>query len=492
MKQGGIVPEERPQPGDLGDLDPELMRRYGHDVVDWIADYLADPEVFDVFPRTKPGDVRAELPASPPEHGEDMDSILDDFKQLIAPNMTHWNHPGFMAYFSSSGSGPGIIAEMLTAALNVNAMLWRTSPAATELEQVTLEWLKQMLGLPGSFDGSLVDGASMANFLAIAAAREWAGIGIREQGMSGRADLARLTLYTSVQAHSSMEKGAITAGLGRESVRAIATDDAFRMDPGALDAAVLADIKAGHRPLFVGATVGTTSTGSIDPVSAIAEIAARHSLWLHVDGAYGGTAALLPEQRHILDGLEGAKSFVMNPHKWMFVPIDCSAFYTSEPAVLKRAFSLIPEYLRTTEGDAGVRDYMDYGVQLGRRFRALKLWFVIRAFGVEGLRARVREHLRLAELFAARVEETDGFDLTAPVSLSVVCFRFNPGRLEEAQLAQLNQRLMDHVNASGEVFISHTSLNGRYTLRVQFSQLRQQERHVERAWELISEAAKAL
>jgi aromatic-L-amino-acid/L-tryptophan decarboxylase len=478
-----------------GDLDLHEFRRLGHQVVDWIADYLANPQDYDVLPAVRPGEVRAALPQSPPQRAENPDTILEDFKRTIVPAMTHWNNPGFMAYFSSSGSTPGILGEMLTAALNVNAMLWRTSPAATELEEVTLEWLKQMLGLPEDFDGSLVDGASMANFLAVAAAREALDLGIREQGMSGRTGLPRLVMYTSAQAHSSMEKGGLTAGIGRENVRLIETDAEFRMDPAALAEAVQQDVAAGLMPFFVGATVGTTSSSSVDPLLPIAEVCENHNLWLHVDGAYGATAALLPEKSSILDGIDRADSFVVNPHKWMFTPIDCSAFFVRRPDILKRAFSLVPEYLRTVEaeGGSGVRDYMDYGVQLGRRFRALKLWMVIRSFGVEGLQARVREHIRLAGKLAGWIDTDEDFERLAPVPLSVVCFRCHPPSVEEeAALAELNSRLMDAVNASGKVFISHTSLNGKYSLRIQISQLRTTEGHVRRAWEIISAEARAL
>ena len=476
----------------LGDLDLELLRQHGHEVVDWIVEYLGNPEAWDVLPKTRPGDVKGALPATAPEEPQELGVILDDFRQLIAPNMTHWNNPGFMAYFSSSGSTPGILAEMLTASLNVNAMLWRTSPAATELEEVTLEWLKEMLGLPAAFDGSLVDGASMANFLALAAAREWIGMGVREQGMAGRDDLAAPVMYTSAQAHSSMEKAALTAGLGQDNVRLIATDSEFRMKPSALEEAIAADVRVGRRPLFVGATVGTTSSSSIDPLKEIAAIARGHGVWLHVDGAYGGTAALLPEKRWVLDGIEDADSFVVNPHKWMFTPIDCSALYTRHPEALRGAFSLVPEYLRTSESESGVRDYMDYGVQLGRRFRALKLWFVIRAFGVEGLRERVREHMRLASELAAWIDESGRFERLAPVPLSVVCFRYNPGDCEEARLERLNAQLMEGVNSSGRIFISHTKLDGKYALRIQISQLRTSERHVELAWRLLNAEADKL
>ena len=471
-----------------GELDLQQFRQTGHQLVDWIADYLDHPEHYPVLSRSQPGDVKAQLPGCAPEQPDALADIIADFEKIIVPGITHWNHPSFFAYFSITGSVPGILAEMLIAALNVNGMLWRTSPAATELEEVTLDWLRQLLGLPADLRGVIMDGASMSSMVAVAAAREAiAGLDVRRQGLAGRADTPRLRAYISDQTHSSVEKGAIVLGIGQENVVKIATDDQFRMIPEALETAVSQDLAAGYRPFFVCATIGTTSTTSIDPVPAIAGIAERYGLWLHVDGAYGGTAAILPEMRHVLDGVERADSLVTNPHKWLFTPMDLSAFYTRHPDVLKRAFSLLPEYLRNTETDANaVTDYMDYGVQLGRRFRSLKLWFVLRAYGREGLIARLREHMRLAQQLAGWIDAAPDFERMAPTPFSTVCFRAHPRGLDDLeQLNALNEGLMTAVNATGEIFLSHTKLKGAYTLRLAIGNIRTEEAHVKRAWELL-------
>ena len=486
----------------MGDMDLEEFRRSGHKIVDWIADYLVQPERYPVLSRCRPGEVAAQLPASPPEQGEEMGTILADFERIIVPGITHWNHPGFHAYFSVSGSAPGILGEMLTAALNVNAMLWRTSPSATELEEVTLVWLRELLGLDGGWHGVITDGASASSLLAIAVAREALNLDIRQKGMAGRTDLPRLRLYISDQTHSSVEKGAITLGIGQENVRKVASDQEFRLDAQALAQAIEEDLTAGWRPFFVAATVGTTATTSIDPVAEIGDICRRYGLWLHIDGAYGAAAAVLPEMTHVLDGLELADSFVMNPHKWLFTPIDCSAFYVRRPELLQQAFSLVPEYLKTAE--SGVTNYMDWGIQLGRRFRALKLWMVIRAFGREGIAARLREHIRLGQLLAGWIDDDPDFERLAPTPLSVVCFRVVPEdigpRLSsaapqdavelEAYLDRLNEDILDTINASGQVFLSPTRLRGRFAIRLAIGNIRTDEAHVRRVWKLSQEAAK--
>lgn len=478
----------------LGDMTLEAFRRYGYQVVDWIAGYLAKVGEYPVLAQVTPGEIRRQLPETPPAHGESLEQVLADFERVILPGITHWNHPAFFAYFAITGSGPGILGEMLSAALNVNGMLWRTSPAFTELEEHVLDWLRQMLGLPPGWLGMITDTASISSLYAIAAAREAVpGLRVREEGLAGRPDVPRLRLYCSEQAHSSIEKAAITLGLGLAGVRKIPTDTQFRMDTAALAAAIAEDRRAGWQPFCVVATVGTTSTTSVDPVPEIAALCQRERLWLHVDGAYAGMAAILPEMRHVLAGCDQADSIVVNPHKWLFTPIDCSAFYCRRPDVLKRAFSLVPEYLRTTEGEAeAVRNLMDYGVQLGRRFRALKLWFVIRAFGQEGLAARLREHIRLAQQFAAWVDASPDFKRLAPTPFSTICFRFHPhGLSDEAELNRLNEALLEAVNATGQVYLSHTKLNGRYTLRLAIGNLRTTEAHVARAWELVQcEAAR--
>ncbi len=474
-----------------GGLDPEQFRAYGKQMIDWIADYLASAERYPVFSQVKPGQVKGQLPAKPPTAPESMDAILADFERVIMPGITHWNHPGFFAYFATSGSAPGILGELLSAALNVNGMLWRTSPAATELEEVVLDWLRQMIGLPAEFDGVIADTASVSTALAVAAARESLNRRVREDGLAGRSDLPRLRMYCSEQAHSSVEKAGIVLGVGQTGVRKIAVDADFCMRPDLLAAAIDEDRRAGWLPFCVVATVGTTSSTSIDPLPDIADICALESLWLHVDGAYGGIAAIVPEMRRVLAGCERADSVVVNPHKWLFTPLDCSAFYTRRVDALKRAFSLVPEYLRTAQED--VKNYMDYGVQLGRRFRALKLWFVIRAYGVDGLVSHIREHCRLAREFAGWVDADPDFERLAPLPFSTVCFRYRPGGLaDEAELERLNSALIEAVNATGEAFLSHTKLDGKYTIRLAIGNMGTQEKHVARAWQLLLENAARL
>jgi aromatic-L-amino-acid decarboxylase len=471
----------------FGDMDPEAFRREGYRVVDWVADYLAHPERYPVLSRVAPGDIRRSLPAEPPEQGEPFAEILADFDRLIVPGITHWNHPGFFAYFAITGSAPGVLAEFLSAALNAQGMLWRTSPSVTELEEVSLGWLRRLMGLPDAFEGVIYDTASISSLHALATAREAAVAGVRASGMAGRPELPRYRVYCSDQAHSSIDKAVILLGLGQEALRKIPSDAAFRMRADALAGAMAEDRRAGIVPMAVVATVGTTSTTSVDPVAAIADVCERERAWLHLDCAYGGAAAIVPECRSILDGAERADSLVVNPHKWLFTPFDLSAFYCRRMDLLRQAFSLTPEYLRTTEAGA-VKNLMDTGVQLGRRFRALKLWMIVRYFGAEGIRERLREHMRLARLFAGWVDADPDFERLAPVPFSVVCFRAKPrGRdWSEDELETLNQRLLDQMNATGEVFLSHTKLNGRFTLRLAVGNLRTEERHVARAWALAT------
>jgi aromatic-L-amino-acid decarboxylase len=476
----------------VGDLPTAELRAQGARLLEWIAEYLDHPERHPVVSRLAPGEVRASLPAAPPAKAESFERILADFEARILPGVTHWNHPGFFAYFSISSSIPGILAELLTAALDVNAMLWKTSPAATELEQLTMDWLRQLLGLGDGWFGLINDTASISTMLALAAAREAKPeLEIRSRGMAGRGDLPALRIYCSEHAHSSVDKGALTLGFGLDNVVKIPADDEFRMRPDALAAAIAADHAAGFLPLACVATVGTTSVASIDPVPAIAEICRREGLWLHVDGSYGGVAAVSPRFRHVLDGVELADSLVVNPHKWLFTPIDCSAFYTRHPAVLKRAFSLVPEYLVTGEQDEVV-NLMDYGVQLGRRFRALKLWMVIRAFGADGLAARLEQHCALASRFADWVREEPEWETSAPVLFSLVCFRFAPSGTSEVERERLNAAVLRTVNASGEAYLSHTKLDGRYVIRLAIGNIRTEERHVARALALLRDAAEKL
>lgn len=471
------------------DLDPEAFRRYGYEVIDWIADFIADPEQYPVVPPTRPGEVKQALPPAPPQHGEPMERMLADFRSLIVPNTTQWNHPDFFAYFAITGSAPGILGETLAAALNNNAMLWITGQAPTELEEVTLDWLRQMIGLPTGFEGLIGDTASTNTLYALAAARESLGLNIRERGIAGR-DLPVLRVYCSEEAHTVTHKSAITLGLGLENVRRIPTDADYRMDVEALRAAIEADLREGVKPLAVVATVGTTSTTAVDPVAAIAEICEQHNIWLHVDAAYGGAAAILPEMRWIMTGCERADSFVVNPHKWLFVPVDCSVLYTRRPEQLRAAFSLIASYLTTRDQ---ARNLMDYGLALGRRFRSLKLWFVLRHFGVEGLQTAIREHIRLAGLFADWLDADPVFERLAPVDFSTVVFRYKPASLKDpAELDRLNAELEARLNASGDVFISHTTAKGRYALRLAIGNLKTTEAHVWQAWARVLEEAQRL
>ena len=461
-------------------MEPEAYRLAARRVADWTADYLRDVERFPVLTPADPGTVRAGLPPSPPQHGESIEAILADVEELIVPATTHWQSPGFMAYFASSGSGPGILGETIAAAFNVNAMLWRTAPAATELEQVTLDWLRQMVGLPDPVFGVINDTASSSTLYALAAAREaQTDLRIRERGMAGRADLPPLRYYASTEAHSSVEKAGIVLGVGREGLRRIPVDERFRMDPVALRQAIHEDVAAGIRPFAVVATAGTTSTTSVDPIPSIAALCEQHGLWLHVDAAYGGAAAIAPELRWVLDGADRANSIVVNPHKWLFTPIDCSVLWTRRPEVLRDAFSIVPEYLTTSDGsDQVAPNLMDYGTSLGRRMRALKLWMVIRHFGTEGLAQRIREHCEYASIVARWVEGERDFELLAPAPLSVVCLRAHPPGLDDpGTLDTLNQRIVERINTGGRFFVSHTKLRGAYAIRVAFGNLRQEQRH---------------
>jgi len=437
-----------------------------------MADYLAYSETYPVLPHVKPGDLTDALPPCGPEQGEPMEAILADFRDKIVPAATHWNHPGFMAYFAISASGPGILGEMLTAALNMNGMLWKTSPAVVELEQVALDWLRRWIGLPDGLFGIIFDTASTSSMHAIAAAREMVAPEVRTGGGG-----SGLVIYTSEQSHSSIEKGAIAIGIGQKNVRKIPVDAEYRMRPDALAVAMEQDEARGLRPFCVVATVGTTSTTSIDPVEQIAHIAERHGAWLHVDAAYAGVAAVLPELQHILRGCERADSFVTNPHKWLFTPVDISVLYTRRPEILRRAFSLVPEYLRTAD-EPRATNYMDYGVPLGHRFRALKLWFVLRYYGREGLAGMIRKHIAWAQELAGQIDAHANFERTAPTPFSTVCFRFK-GTDEE------NRNIMERVNASGQIFLSHTVLRGQYCLRLAIGNMKTTRDHVQRAWELV-------
>jgi aromatic-L-amino-acid decarboxylase len=476
-----------------GHLDPELFREQGHRMVDWIADYLdGGARRHPVLARVEPGSVSRRLPARMPEHGESLEAVWHDFEDIVLPGVTHWNHPGFMAYFGITGSGPGILGELLSAALNVNGMLWRTCPSATELELVVLGWLREALELPPEHFGFLTDTASVSSLVALAAARDAAFPDLRRTGSSGRPELPQMRVYASDQAHSSIAKACITLGLGLDGLCSIGHDPEYRLDVGELERAVAEDRARGVHPLAVVATVGTTSTTSVDPVEAIAGVCSREGLWLHVDAAYAGSAALCPEHRWALDGCEGADSLVFNPHKWLFTPIDASALYTRHPEVFRRAFSLVPEYL-TTPVTGRVVDLMDYGVQLGRRFRALKLWWVLRAFGLEGIRERIRHHVRLAQGFAGWVDEHPELERMAPSPFSVVCFRARPGLVGDPDaLDRFNMELLEHVNAGGEVFLSHTRLDEGVALRVAVGNLGTTAEDLDRCRRALEEGLRCL
>jgi aromatic-L-amino-acid decarboxylase len=464
------------------------FRSTAHRVADWVAEYLEQPDRYPVLPSVKPGEIRAALPDAAPRSGESFDAILADFERVIVPGLTHWNHPGFFAYFAISTSAPGVIAEFLSAALNQQAMLWRTSPAATELEEVSLAWLRKLIGLPDAFEGVIYDTASISTLHALAAARELGVPGVRESGLAGRAGVRGVRVYCGEHAHSSVDKAVILLGLGHSALRRIPADADFRMRPELLASAIVEDRAAGLLPIAVVATVGSTSSTSVDPVASIADICARERVWLHVDAAYAGVAAMVPGYEWVLEGADRADSLVTNPHKWLFTPFDLSVLYCRRMDIVRQAFSLTPEYLKTSEGDAGVKNLMDTGIQLGRRFRALKLWMILRHFGADGLRAHLAEHMRLARLFAAWVDESDRFERVAPVPFSVVCFRLRARSNTVADDAA-HARVLDAVNASGDVFLSHTKLDGRYVLRLAIGNINTEEKHVARAWELLNQAA---
>jgi aromatic-L-amino-acid decarboxylase len=470
-------------PGKFGDMPPDEFRRVGYEMVDWIANYFEHIEEYPVLSQITPGWLKENLPTSPPESGDAFADVIADVDRLILPSVTHWNHPSFHGLFSTSTSSVGVFGEMLAAAFDMKGMLWRTAPASTELEDVVLDWLRQMMDLPAEFEGIIYDTASVSTMHAIAAARERAGLNIREEGMSGRTDLPLLRVYCSEHVHSSIDKSVITLGLGLRSLRKIECNDRFEMLPERLAEAIEDDIENGYVPICVIPTIGTTSTSSVDPVDASADICEKFGLWLHVDAAYAGSTAIVPEFRHYFKGCERADSIVVNPHKWLFTPFDLSVLYCRDLSDLKDAFSLVPEYLKTAD-EPTVKNGMDYGIQLGRRFRALKLWFVIRYFGREGLIARLREHCRLAILFASWVEASADWELMAPVPFALVCFRACPA--SAGDLNSLNERIMNEINASGEAYLSHTKLNGEFTLRLSVGSIRVEERHLSKVWDILN------
>ncbi len=469
-------------------LDPssEDFRAAGHRLIDWIADYLDHVDHYEVLSRVQPGQIAAQFAPVASSDSRPYEALIDDFESKIVPGVTHWNHPAFFAYFSITGSQAGILAELLTAALNANGMLWKTSPALTELETVTLEWLRKSLGLPEGLFGIINDTASINSFLALAAAREALGLDIRAKGMTGR-DLPPLKVYCSEQAHSSIEKGALALGFGVRGVELIESDEAFRMRPDTLEEAIRRDRAAGALPCAVTATLGTTSTASVDPLPQIAEIAQREKIWLHVDAAYAGSATIEPSFRWLWDGIQAADSIVVNPHKWLFTPIDCSVLYTRKPDVLRQTFSLIPEYLKTS--DSAEVNYMDYGLQLGRRFRALKLWMVMEHYGTEQICAVIRGHVGYAQRLAAELSKRNDIELLAPQSFSVVVFRKvvrgGNGSIDEEASEKASAELLERMNTSGRLFVSHTRLRNRFGIRVAIGNGATQWEHVARVLEFL-------
>jgi aromatic-L-amino-acid decarboxylase len=470
-------------------MDSNEFRRQGHAIVEWIARYYENIEQYPVKSRVRPGEIMKALPELPPSGSESFDRFLKDFDEIILPGITHWQSPDFFAYFPANSSPPSVLAEMLTSALGAQCMLWETSPSAAELEERMMGWLRVMTGLPDGFEGVIQDSASSATLAALITAREKI-TGFRSN-REGLRESGRLRIYVSTQTHSSVEKGAGVAGFGRDNMVRVEVRNDFSIDPEALERAIEKDIAAGYIPCCAVATMGTTGTTAVDPLRPVGEICRKHGVWLHVDAALGGTALLLPEMRWMSDGIEYADSFVFNPHKWMFTNFDCSAYFVRDAASLIRTFEILPEYLKTrTRGQ--VNDYRDWGIPLGRRFRALKLWAVIRSYGVEGLQSMIREHIRLAKMLAGLIEADNDFELMAPVPLNTVCFRYRPKDMGDEETDRLNEKINHALNDTGKIYLTHTKVHGRYVLRMVTAQTNVTERHVLQAWELIKECALSL
>jgi aromatic-L-amino-acid decarboxylase len=470
-------------------MDTDRFRKYGHEIVEWIARYYETIEKYPVKSRLAPGDVKAALPPLPPTGSESFDLFLKDFDEIIMPGITHWQSPSFFAYFPANTSPPSVLAEMLTAALGAQCMIWETSPAAAELEERMMEWLREMTGLPPEFEGVIQDSASSATLAALITARE--KVTAYRSNREGMQSAGRLRIYASAQAHSSVEKGAGVAGFGRDNLVRIPVLGDYSIDADALREAVEKDISEGYIPCCVVATMGTTGTTAVDPLRAVGEICREKNIWLHVDAALGGTALLLPEMRWMADGIEYVDSLVFNPHKWMFTNFDCSVYFVRDAAALIRSFEILPEYLKTrTRGK--VNDYRDWGIPLGRRFRALKLWAVIRSYGVEGLQSMIREHLRLAKTLSQQIEAEENFVLMAPVPLNTVCFRYSPPGMSDEETNRLNEKINHTLNDTGSIYLTHTSVDGMYVLRMVTAQTGVTEGHVQKAWEMIKECALTL
>jgi len=468
-------------------MENDSFREWAHRLADWMADYYSTIEQLPVKSSVKPGEILGQLPDLPPVEGESMDRLFHDFSRIILPGITHWQSPNFFAYFPANASFPSILAEMITATLGAQCMIWETSPAAAELEERMMDWLKDMTGIPGSWSGVIQDTASTSTLAAILCARErFFDFRINEAGYEGHTGLR---VYCSTETHSSIEKAVRIAGIGKQHLVRIPVDDKFRMKPDVLREHIIRDLEYGLKPCCVVATLGTTGCTAIDPLEEIADVCREFGIWLHIDAAYAGTALLLEEYRWMISGIEHADSFVFNPHKWMFTNFDCSAYFVKDKETLIRTFEILPEYLKTgTRGT--VNDYRDWGIPLGRRFRALKLWFVIRSYGIRNMQEIVRKHISLASWFEDQVNSTPEFELMAPRTLSVVCFRYHPDdKQEESELDQVNQRLLNSLNTSGKAYLTHTRLHGKYTIRMSIAQTHTESIHVENAWELIKQCA---
>ncbi len=463
------------------------FRAHAHELVDWMADYLENVRDYPVKSQVSPGEIQNKLPDQAPLQGETFEAIFEDFREIIMPGMTHWQHPSFMAYFPANSSPPSLMAEMLTSTLGAQCMSWQTSPAATELEERVMTWLGKMIGLPEAFTGVIQDTASTATLCSLLTAREvHSGFEINSKGMQ---QAPRFAVYCSSETHSSIEKDVKIAGLGKNNLRKIPVDQNFAMRPGALERAIREDIANDIVPLCVVVTIGTTGSNAIDPLKMIGEICRNHKIWLHIDAAYAGTSLLLPEMRWMIEGIEYADTFVFNPHKWMLTNFDCSAYFVKDAVSLVKTFEILPEYLKTAEGTR-VNNYRDWGIQLGRRFRALKLWFVIRSYGVSGLQAKIRHHIELAREVADRIEKSDDFEMLAPMPLNLVCFRYHPiSEDDPAKLSALNESILEAVNKTGKLYLTHTKLNGDYVLRMVIGQTQVERRDVEQAWELMRRTA---
>ena len=465
------------------------FRKEAHKMVDWMADYLENIDRYPVKSNVNPREIYDQLEDQPPLEGEEMQEIFADFKQIILPGITHWQHPNFHAYFPGNSSYPSVLAEMLTATMGAQCMVWETSPAAAELEEKVMEWLRSMLGLPGDWVGVIQDTASSATLIAILTAREkCSAYAINEKGFDG---FTNYKVYCSAETHSSIEKAVKIAGMGVDNLDKIGIDANMAMEPAQLKAAIERDRKNGSSPLCVIATLGTTGTTACDPIKRIAEICRKYNVWLHIDAAYGGTALVLEEFRWMIDGIELADSFVVNPHKWMFTNFDCSAYFIRDKDALLRTFEILPEYLKT-KVDKQVNNYRDWGLALGRRFRALKLWFVIRSFGVSGIKRRIREHIEMAKILATKMEMHPDFELLAAVHFNMICFRCNPGGISEGKLNEWNEQLIHGINDSGKAYLTHTKINDKYTLRMVIGQTYVEQKHVDKTWELIQNLGSAI